>query len=621
MTTTWQTTPRAPVPDVTVHEDLTRLVFDGMFEAVHQDLRTAVMDPIFDHREGLTMTEAAQLAYQRVRFIRNSIEPAVDIVRNPQRLFALSEWPSLLDTTTLPLLGVSYNLCLGSILQHGTGRDDLDDYIRELSTSAIGMYMVTELGYGNNAAALETEAIYDHQNQEFIINTPRRKAQKFMPYSGIYNIPKLAVVMARLKVDSKDHGIFPFIVRITDQNGAMPGVHIAPCPEKPGLALDNGMTWFDHIRIPRRNLLTGVMGELTPDGRFRSTIANKRTRFLATIDRVHPGRICLANALVAAGRASVYIAVRYSFQRLTSAPGHGEQPIIVYRSHQIALFTALAQVYAMTFLLNHVKREFTARTTENAHDINRLISVTKAISSWQMSDIINVCRERCGAQGMFGVNRIADYVSMAQGVVTAEGDNLPLLATAASGLLARHNEWSSVKPPDPRSHNLLDRAFHIDLLRYHEDGLRRTTRDAIAYETCHLATLASAWNHNMNAALKAARIHGVRLALEQFHAASDNARTAEVSSALSTLASLYALTEISGDTGWYLAKNALTSDQVEQLPTVIDDLCEQILPHAENLIAGFNLTPELLRAPIATDDYLTVFNELFGAWKDGGPQS
>ncbi len=38
--------------------------------------------------------------------------------------------------------------------------------------SNMGCFCFTELGYGNNAAEMETTAIYDEKTQEFVINSP-----------------------------------------------------------------------------------------------------------------------------------------------------------------------------------------------------------------------------------------------------------------------------------------------------------------------------------------------------------------------------------------------------------------------------------------------------------------
>ncbi|MFF9685814.1 acyl-CoA dehydrogenase [Streptomyces sp. NPDC014623] len=576
-------------------DELIRLVFDGTFDSVHADLRDTVSDPLFAPRSGLDATQQGRLAYDRSRLVHARTGPAQKVLDDPLRLFALSEWPSLMDTTTLPLLMSHYNLCLGTLLHHSAGRDDLDDIIEELATMrSVGMLMVTELGFGNNAAAMRTRAVYDPLADEFVLSTPDPQAQKFMPYTGIQDIPKIAVVMARLVVQDTDRGIFPFIVRICDAEGLLPGVRATALPDKPGLALDNGVTWFDGVRLPRRNLLGGAMGRLMPDGTFESTIPSRRRRFLTSLERVQPGRLCLASALVAAGRASLYIALRYARQRKTFAPGESDVPVIAYRSQQTALFRALADVYAMTFLVNSTKRAFVR--TGVSDDTNHLISLTKVVSSWSMTDVLTTCRERTGAQGMFSANRIADYIAMAQGVVTAEGDNLPLLAKAGNELLA-HPPATDTGTPEPQGRSLTDPSFHRELTRFRQSRLTDTTAYAMRREIRGGSSLFDAWNHHINAALTLAESRGRELALEELHTAATQATTPRTREALGLLAALYGLGLTERDAAWHLAHGTLTPHQVTRIPTLLEALSTRVLPYADLLVDGFGLTDELLRAP------------------------
>lgn len=580
---------------------LTRLVYDGTYETVHEDLRALLFDSIFDPQEGLTLAEAGRLAYERSRFVHSRLERPAEVVANPLRLFALAEWPSLLDVATFSVLMVHYNLCLGTVVERGSGQPEIKDYLDELdSLASFGPYMATELGYGNNVAAMRTEACYDNASETFVLNTPDRLAQKYMSYSGFPDIPKLAVVLARLKAGGTDHGVFPFLVRISDGNGLCEGVHSAPCPEKPVQGLDNGVTWFDHVRIPAANLLHGDMAEFGEDGTLHPAPGNRRKRLLKAMSRIQPGRLCVSSCAVGAGRASVYIALRYALQRLTNAPGRSDMPIIEYRSHQLALFTALAKVYAMTFLVNRAKREYLQHS--DADSLSTLISITKALSTWEMSEVVATCRERCGAQGMFSVNRIADYVSLLQGLVTAEGDNQVLLATAAGQLLA-HDAGESMPAGPPQSADILDVSFQRDAVHYRERGLHAVAREAMVGEGPYL----DAWNDAVNTALAMARARGAWTALECYRSAIVEAGTGEARTALQLLASLYGLTEIQRDAGWYLARGVLTASQVEGIPGALDRLCERIRPDAAAMIEGFQLSPELLRAPIAADDYVSAF--------------
>ncbi|MET3982281.1 acyl-CoA dehydrogenase [Streptomyces sp. PvR034] len=599
--------------------DLTRLLFDGRYEEAHKDISELLLDPVFDPREGLTMNEAGKLAYERSRVVHGGLERPVEILRDPWRLFALAEWPSLVDVSTFSLLMVHYNLSFGTVVEHGD-RPELKDLFDELDRlDSFSPYMATELGYGNNVAALRTEAVYDAASETFVLNTPDALAQKHMSYSGFQDVPKLAVVMARLKADGKDHGVYPFLVPISDGTRLHEGVHAAPCPEKPVQGLDNGVTWFDHVRVPRRNLLHGDMGGFDEDGTFRPSSGNQRKRFLRAMNRILPGRLCVSSSAVGAGRASVYIALRFAAQRLTNAPGRNDLPIIEYRSHQLALFTALSKVYAMTLLLNHAKREFVAAPDAVPAELNHLISITKALSTWEMTEVIATCRERCGAQGIFSVNRIADYGSLLQGLVTAEGDNQVLLATTAGQIIAQAGEPEPSAAPDPAGRDLGDTAFLLAALRHREQELLRAAHASMTDETAE-RTYLEAWNATMNTGLGMARVRGVRTALECLVEATEGASTEQARTALGLLASLYALTEVQRDAGWYLARGVLTAAQVEELPAALDALCVLILPHAETLISGFNLSPELLRAPIAADDYVAAFQHRTGAYGPAGAQ-
>lgn len=614
MTTATTTAPAAQRYDRT-RADLVRLVYDGYFERVHQDVRNVLYDPVFDARSGLTLPESGALAYTRSRFLHGRLGRPSEVLADPLRLFALAEWPSLLDVSVFSLLMVHYNLCFGTVFDHGRDRADIADLVGELDElAAFGPYMATELGYGNNVAALRTEAVYDPGTATFTLTTPDALAQKYMSYSGFTNVPKIAVVLARLRADGVDHGVYPFLVRISDERGLCAGVHAAPCPEKPVQGLDNGLTWFDGVVVPRRALLLGDMGEFTEDGRFRPAGGNARRRFLRAMSRIQPGRLCVSSSAVGAGRAAVYIALRFAMRRTVNAPGRRDTAVIHYRSHQLALFTALSTVYAMSFLLNRAKRAYVAADGVVDTELNALIAVTKALSTWQVSDVVAAMRERCGAQGMFSVNRIADYVSLLQGLVTAEGDNQVLLATTAAALVAAPETGPEVAPPDGRAHDLLDPALHVELLAYRERTLRESVRAAMRDDAVPRTYLES-WNDNMNTALAMARARGVRLAVEEFHAACDAAVDEHAANGLRLLAALYALVEIGRDAGWYLARGVLTAAQTEALSSTVDSLCPRILPLAEVLADGFALTPELLRAPIAADDYVAAF----GAVADARP--
>ncbi|WP_198120185.1 acyl-CoA dehydrogenase family protein [Massilia rhizosphaerae] len=580
------------------------IVFDGNYERVHEDIRAVLFDPAFDPHAGLTLEQAGRVSYARSRLVHGRLEEPLAFLRNPQRLFALAEWPSLVDVACFSLLMVHYNLCLGTVFDHGIDRPELAGYVDELnSLRAFGPYMATELGYGNNVAALQTEAVYEHATRSFILRTPSPQAQKYMSYSGFTDIPKIAVVMARLKVDDADCGVFPFIVRMSTEQGLCDGIRALPCPEKPVQGLDNGLTAFDGVRLPLHSMLPGRSARITDDGRFEPLVGNARSRFLRAMSRIVPGRLCVSSSAVGMGRASVYIALRHAAQRLTNAPGTNAMPVIEYRSHQLATFGALAKAYAITLMVNQVKRDYLAQLQEPSADVLNMVNIAKAVSTWEMADVASTCRERCGAQGIFNVNRISDYILLLQGLITAEGDNQVLLSTVAGQLLAA--SWPERIPaPQARGRGVPDAAWLGELFLFREQRLwedlnrRREARADAGYF--------DAWNAISNEGIEMARLRGIRTALACLHRAA-GATDGSVREALRALCGLFGINELRRDAGWYLAHGLLDAEQVLDLPAVADDLCVALRPHIDLLLDGFALAPELLRAPIAADGYIDAF--------------
>ncbi|MFI1866068.1 acyl-CoA dehydrogenase family protein [Streptomyces jumonjinensis] len=595
------------LPDA-LRDDLSRLVFDGRYEELHADLVEILHHEIFRYREGLTTAEQTALSYERLRFLNDALEPASEIVRRPLRLFALHEWPGLLDSTLAIPMTIHYNLCVGSILEHGAGRDDLTAELRELETmSSVGVFLATELGYGNNVAALRTEAVYDRHTREFVLHTPTAAAQKFMQNTGHPGVPKLAVVLARLLCDGTDHGVFPFLVRLRDADGPRPGVTITLLPEKPGLASDNAVTSFHHVRVPHRALLSGSAADFTEDGVLDSALHSHRQRFLHTMDRIQSGRLCGTTGLLAAARAALFLTVRYAHHRTTFAPGAEDVPLIAYRSHQRDLFVPLAQVYAMTFLVNRVKNRYRDRADGPGpdHELNRLLAVTKAVATWTAAETLEVCRERCGAQGMLRTNRIIDWITAAKAVITAEGDNKVLLLKAAHDMLSGRG-YTPPGPgaaPRPGKRDLLDTGFLAELLAFREHRLHTAIIRSMAERLAEGASLFDAWNGRLNDALELARTHAGRLALEALAEAAAGARTEEGRAALLGLARIHGGELVGTADGWYLAEGALTAGQVLGRPALTDELCAGIAPYATALVDAFGIPATLLGSPLADAAY------------------
>ncbi|MET8763594.1 acyl-CoA dehydrogenase [Lentzea sp. NPDC004782] len=502
------------------------------------------------------------------------------------------------------MLTIHYNLCLGTILELGAERPELTAVLDELSRmDSIGVFLATELGYGNNVAELRTRAVYDPSTDDFVLTTPSHEARKFMPNTGLDGVPKIAVVLARLEIDSADEGVFPFVVRIRDENGPCRGIDVQSLGDKPGLALDNAVTTFRDVRVPRAALLDGPEPVIMPDGSRTGAVRSLRRRFNWAMTRVQTGKLCLTSAAAAAARASLFIAVRHGTTRRVNVSGGRSVPVMAFSTHQAQLLDALARTCAVTVLLNDTRRRASLRSLASV-ETKRAFAITKALVTWTAQDVVKTCIERCGARGMFTHNRISPYVALIQGAVTAEGDNQVVLLDAANEMLLGRG----YTPPadQPGTGELDDPEFLIRLFRY---------RERVVYERAHAARKVGddpfeRTNRVGPLAAELGRLHGVRRALEEFHAVTQRANLPEIGVVLTSLLLRFAMAELDRDAAWHLCAGTLNRAQVREIPSFITRLDERLLPYAEDVVEAFGITNDVLRAPIASDDYVEAYAQL-----------
>jgi acyl-CoA oxidase len=590
--------------------DLSALVHEDQDKDSRSAMAWLFSSEIFLPQEGLTHIERCRSTYARMRFANDHLPPATALLKDPRVLLAVLETAAVADPSVFLAMTIHYCLGVTAILEFGAGRDDLAPYRDELDAmSSFATLVVTELGHGNSHSALRTEARYEPETTEFVLHTPDPGARKFMSNNALTGVAKIGVVYARLLIGDADHGIFPFITRLQETGATPPGVRISPLPETPMVPLDYAVIEFDHVRLPKHALLHDN-AKLDDDGTFTEPLGRPDARLRRSLTVRENAWVASAAALAAVSRAGVTIAVRHAHHRLTRARYSAEKPVLRFRTQQQALFGALAATYATTCLVNRAKRAWIDIKTGGAPHtaewapgpLGRSLGLVKAAACSTAERVNRDCGLRSGAHGMFSANRLVDYHGLAHILNPAAGDS-HLIVLDAGRALAEGEHYQPPSPVTPTGRKLDDPALWLDLVatrerRLHDEltaGLRRAQRRG--------QDPFEAWNNRLPLALDLAGTHIHRLELTCFIEAVEAVTDRGARTALDPLVTLYALETARADLAWYLTNGLVTTEQAHALPTLLNLACEKLLPHAHILVDAFDLTEELLHAPINGVDY------------------
>jgi acyl-CoA oxidase len=283
--------------------------------------------------------------------------------------------------------------------------------------------------------------------------------------------------------------------------------------------------------------------------------------------------------------------------------------VLRHRGQQRALYSALATTYALTC---HANRAKDARSTAMApgqpapkstlDPLYRTLSLTKAITVWTAERLLAECRQRCGARGVFAVNRLLEYEGLAMVSTAAGGDNLLMALDAAKAMIG----GIAYEPPQtdltaPKTMDLLDEQLWLGLAHTRE----RTMHAELATRIRQAATPTEAWHDNVYEARDFVQAHGARLVLESMLTAL-HALPEPAAEALRPLCAFFALEELERGAAWLLCHDLLTPEQVTTIPEKLNSLCDTITPHVPVLLEAFDIPEELLKVPISTGDHSMV---------------
>lgn len=632
-----------------IHLDTVTDLLLGTWGETRREAREMIKDPAFWRIEGQPMPEHRDRVLGQLRLLvqRGGSRRAFPkeyggLENNGANLAGFMELV-LADPSLQIKSGVQWGLFGSAIHQLGTKKHH-DAWLRDVIDLELpGAFAMTETGHGSDVAAIGTTATYDPATEEFVIHTPFRGAWKdYLGNAALHG--KAATVFAQLITGGVNYGVHCFFVPIRDDEGNfLPGVGGEDDGVKGGLnGIDNGRLHFDHVRIPRFNLLNRY-GDVAADGTYSSEIPSPGRRFFTMLGALVQGRVSLDGAATTGTALALHIAVTYANQRRQFDSGAGTDEVVLldYGKHQRRLLPRLAQVYAQFFAGDELLRTFDgvfsgrADTPAERENLETLAAALKPLSTWNALDTIQECREACGGAGFLAENRLVGLHHDLDVYVTFEGDNNVLLQLVGKRLLSDYAKQfkgaDAAKLASFAARQTAGRVFHGAGLRQFgqavadlgstarsvELGLRAEQQhDLLAGRVQQMiadiagrlrpaskaspAEAAEIFNANQAELIEAARAHAELLQWEAFTdgiARVDDEGTAQV---LTWLRDLFGLSLIEKHLAWHLINGRLSTQRAASVSKYIDRLCRRLRPHAQDLVDAFAFAPEHVRAPIAS---------------------
>ena len=553
------------------------------------------------------------------------------------------------DLSVLVKVGVQFGLFGGAILQLGTRRHH-DAYLRELIAGRLmGCFAMTEVGHGSNVQALGTVATYAPDTEELVVTTTEPSARKDWIGNAARHA-EVAVVFAQLEVTGEgpleQHGVHAVVVPLRRDGEVLDGITIEDDGLKMGLnGVDNGRISFDHVRVPRENLLN-QFADVTPDGRYESPIDNADRRFFTMLGTLVQGRVCVGGAGINAAKVALAIAVRYADRRrqFNASSEEHDELLLDYGMHQRRLLPLLARTYALhvaqevVALLHEVFSQTEApEQGENDHrrrELESLAAGVKALGTWHATTTIQECREACGGHGYRALNRFAALKADTDVFTTFEGDNHVLLQLVAKGLLTDYAsefedmdqfgmvrfvaglavetviEKTSVHTLIERVRDvlpggddwdqeagLLDPDYQRMMLRYREEhmlsGVARRLKRGIDRGMDPGEVFSQVQDH----VIGAARAHVERRVLDAFVDKIATLEDGDAKVGLNLMCDLFALSTIEADRAWFMEHGRLSSQRSKAITREVNDLCRRVRQLAVDLVDAFGVPLEMLRSP------------------------
>ena len=627
----------------------------GRWPQWRRHARARATDPTFWKDESLSMAEHRERVLEQMRLLAHEDEKHQVWLAFPERLgggdspganLAGFEELVVADPSLQIKAGVQWGLFASAILHLGTPEQQDRLLPGAMDLSVPGAFAMTEIGHGSDVASVGTTATYDPETEEFVIHTPFRAAWKeFLGNAAVH--ATAATVFAQLITGGVNHGVHCFYVPVRDPETMefLPGVSGYDDGLKGGLrGVDNGRLAFDHVRIPRTDLLARY-GAVAADGTYSSPIESPGRRFFTMLGSLVQGRVSLDGAASTAAKVGLAIAVRYGAERrqFTSSSPVEETVLLDYATHRRRLFPRIAETYATHFahdrLLDLFDDVFSGAkdTPENREDLETMAAALKATSTTFVLETLQEARVACGGAGFITENRITSLHHDLDVYATFEGDNTVLLQLVAKRLVGDYAKElkGATSTPAGIARFVVDRAADAAL---HRTGLRRagqaiadvgdprraaghlrdaeTQRELLADRVATMVeevamalrpaqkadpvTAARIFDENQVQLVEAAKAHADLLRWSAFTDALEQIADPGTRRVMTWVRDVFGLTLIERNLAWYLVHGRLSAQRARTVTSYVDRLLDRLRPHAVDLVDAWGYGPDHLRAVIAS---------------------
>ncbi|KAG9066414.1 Acyl-coenzyme A oxidase (Acyl-CoA oxidase) [Linnemannia hyalina] len=497
----------------------------------------------------------------------------------------------------------------------------------------IGCYAQTELGHGSALSRLETTATLDLATDQWVINSPTQSSAKFW-IGTLGKMANHAVVQAKLIIKGKDYGSHPFLVplRSLKDHTPLPGVVIKDQGPKQGaISMDNGYARFNHVRIPRTNMLMRF-SQVSKEGVYSKPIHPKLAYGGMTAVRT-----TLINHSALSMARAVTIATRYSAVRRqgnVDLKTDLETQVLDYPAVQYRILPLLSHAFATIFsgywmneMYAQYNTDITKGDTSLLKDVHVYSSGLKSYCTKLGADGIEEARRCLGGHGFSLFSGMIDFHRQFLATVTYEGENALLTQQVSRYLLKLYKDV--IRKPDmhlsPPSRYIVSLVNHERFVQqrcparsmaelYHPKIVQKAFQHRAArliFELAQAEKQGAQWSDLNLECMRLSKAHVQYIMIENFHNGLEKRYnvssnpTAEQEALLAAVRSVYNLHvfyTLETELAEFLEDGYFSPEQAAWTRQALKDSLKSVRPNAVGFADCFGFTDKFLNSALGSYD-------------------